>query len=195
MRASEEILAELQEDSSWQVRWRVAMHPHLPVARRTALLCDANPKVAQMASAASTLWASFGIHPSDDEYRMGLTWLDQVLGSDWEMAKAQLMKVSGEVRQAMKAILTAQILCWDEKNKIWPKEDFRNKEEINCEKTASLLSQADFPCQALSRFSQSRHWEVRYLVALHEGTPLEARRALSLDGNRYVRAAARLRTT
>lgn len=200
-------LASLSDDASWEVRRSVAMHPHLPVARRTALHYDPHPDVRQRAKAASTFWTSFGIRPSDDEWKRVRTWLEQPPGRvwklegrplrEWESMEEQLMNISEEVRQAMKTIKTAQLLHWDEST-IWPNEHVRQQErieKINSEKTASLLLQSDFPLQALNRFSQSSHWEVRYLVALHEGTPLSARQALSHDGNRYVRAAARLRAT
>jgi hypothetical protein len=46
------------------------------------------------------------------------------------------------------------------------------------------------PPVALQKLAKSPHWEVRYLVALHEKTSWETRQQLRQDGNRYVRAMA-----
>ncbi|HET8846916.1 MAG TPA: hypothetical protein VFN35_35965, partial [Ktedonobacteraceae bacterium] len=50
------------------------------------------------------------------------------------------------------------------------------------------------PPLALQKLAISPSWEIRFLVAHHAQTPLKIRQLLSRDGNRYVRAMARVKT-
>jgi hypothetical protein len=58
------------------------------------------------------------------------------------------------------------------------------------ERLAALILH-DCPPSLLARARLSTDWAERCVIAAHPGTPLAALRALSLDGNVLVRAAAR----
>jgi hypothetical protein len=93
-------------------------------------------------------------------------------------------------------IITALAADWDApkiQQHTFAVTDEKEGAAILCARRAfyRLLIAPFMPPVVLQKLAASPHWEVRYLVALHEQTPWETRQRLSQDGNRYVRTMAR----
>lgn len=209
-RTSKEIVQSFVRDGDWRVREVVAAHPQASAEILHTLVRDDSWEVRWQATFFQKLLSEVdGLLPEQGwREKLGISFLNRQ-GNDriadvpieYQLARVAQQEIPDVVRRTILAILATD---WDVTR---VRTAFTVSEAVL---RAVTLSQADeatiwrtrranyryllaafLPPIALQKLAAASSWEVRYLVALHEQTPWEARQHLGQDDNRYVRAMAK----
>lgn len=186
---------------SGKVGLAVAMHPQASAEVLSMLTRSPKAEVQWLASFVQRLLAEVGEagreqawwaelrHFFVDEPNRG--WIG-IMSIETQLREVAALGLPENLRLM---ILTALAADWDAAKiqHTFAVTDEKDVATMRCARRAfyKRLIAPFIPPVALQKLVASPHWEVRYLVALHEQTPWEARQRLCQDGNHYVRAKAR----
>lgn len=179
----------------------VAMHPHVSAETLHLLMHYPHVLVRWQARFVQKLLAAYG-----DEARKQAWWAElhrlfvnahnsawiSIFSIETQLEEIAALDIPEHLRQM---VITALAARWDNKH-TFAVTDERDAATILRTRLSfykHLLSPF-LPPAVLQKLVASPHWEVRYLMALHENTPRETRQQLCQDGNRYVRAIAQAHT-
>lgn len=176
----------------------VAMHPHASAEVLHLLTRYPHVLVRLQARFVQKLLATYGDEGREQAWWAELrrlfvnahnsTWIG-IFSIETQLEEIAALDIPEHLRQM---VITALAARWDNKHTftITDKRDAATILHARLTFYKHLLSPL-LPPVALQKLAVSPHWEVRYLMAIHEKTPWESRQILSQDGNRYVRAMAR----